>query len=159
MDILEKDRFIEIMTVIAEAVYDFHDRWGFTHAEAYKDQSDQALAKKRIPIVKEEVKEWQESIKNFRKDPANFDEETGDLLWVAMGNLMAVATSDSRDRIVKLVVDKNESKNVENYAIRKDSGKLISIHKPEKWKGAEQQMREEWQLRGFTLEEGSSTQE
>ena len=76
-----------------------------------------------------------------------------------MGNLMAVATSDSRDRIVKLVVDKNESKNVENYAIRKDSGKLISIHKPEKWKGAEEQMREEWQLRGFTLEEGSSTQE
>jgi len=159
MDILEKDRFMEIMTIIAEAVYDFHDRWGFTHKGLYEGQSDQALAKERIPIIKEEVKEWQAAIKNFRKDPANFDEETGDLLWVAMGNLMAVDTSDARDRIVKLVVDKNESKNVENYAIRKDTGKLISIHKPEKWKGAEEQMREEWQLRGFTLEEGSSTQE
>ena len=159
MDILEKDRFMEIMTIIAEAVYDFHDRWGFTHAESYKDKSDQALAKERIPIIREEVKEWQESIKNFRKDPANFDEETGDLLWVAMGNLMAVATSDSRDRIVKLVVDKNESKNIENYAIRKDTGKLISIHKPEKWEGAEDQLKEEWELRGFILEDGSSTQE
>ena len=153
MDILEKDRFMEIMTIIAEAVYDFHDRWGFTHAESYKDKSDQALAKERIPIIREEVKEWQESIKNFRKDPANFDEETGDLLWVAMGNLMAVATSDSRDRIVKLVVDKNESKNIENYAIRKDTGKLISIHKPEKWEGAREQLVEEWANRGLTLEE------
>jgi|TARA_R110000824_G_scaffold3522_2_gene16614 NTP pyrophosphatase (non-canonical NTP hydrolase) len=153
MDILEKDRFVEVMTVIAEAVYNFHDRWGFTHAEAYKDQSDQALAKERIPIIKEEVKEWQAAIKNFRKDPANFDEETGDLLWVTMGNLMAVATSDARDRIVKLVVDKNESKNIENYAIRKDTGKLISIHKPEKWEGARKQLVEEWADRGLTLEE------
>lgn len=159
MDILEKDRFMEIMTIIAEAVYDFHDRWGFTHKGSYEGQSDQALAKERIPIIKEEVKEWQAAIKNFRKDPANFDEETGDLLWVAMGNLMAVDTSDARDRIIKLVVDKNESKNIENYAIRKDIGKLISIHKPEKWKGAEEQLKEEWELRGFVLEEGSSTQE
>ena len=159
MDIIEKDRFMEIMTIIAEAVYDFHDRWGFTHTGSYEGQSDQALAKERIPIIKEEVKEWQAAIKNFRKDPANFDEETGDLLWVAMGNLMAVDTSDARDRIIKLVVDKNESKNIENYAIRKDIGKLISIHKPEKWKGAEEQLKEEWELRGFVLEEGSSTQE
>ena len=72
---------------------------------------------------------------------------------------MAVATSDARDRIVKLVVDKNGSKNIENYAIRKDTGKLISIHKPEKWKGAEEQLKEEWSQRGFVLEEGSSTQE
>ena len=66
---------------------------------------------------------------------------------------MAVATSDARDRIVKLVVDKNESKNIENYAIRKDTGKLISIHKPEKWEGARKQLVEEWADRGLTLEE------
>jgi NTP pyrophosphatase (non-canonical NTP hydrolase) len=146
------------MTVVAEAVFDFHNRWGFTHTEAYKDRTDQALAKERIPIIKEEVKEWQNSIKNFCKDPANFDEETGDLLWVAMGNLMAVATSDARDRIVQLVVDKNESKTKENYAIRQDIGKLISIHKPDKWVGAEEQLTEEWSKRfltshGFVLEE------
>ena len=153
MDILEKDRFIEIMTVVAEAVFDFHNRWGFTHTESYKDRTDQALAKERIPIIKEEVKEWQASIKNFRRDPANFDEETGDLLWVAMGNLMAVDTSDARDRIIKLVVDKNESKTKEHYAIRKDTGKLISIHKPDKWEGAHEQLVEEWANRGLTLEE------
>ena len=69
MDILEKDRFVEVMTVIAEAVYNFHDRWGFTHAEAYKDQSDQALAKERIPIIKKKSRSGKPPLKIFVKIP------------------------------------------------------------------------------------------
>ena len=159
MGIMERDRFMETVLILAEAVYDFHELWDFTHDKSYEGRTEQALMKERIPIIKEEVKEWQESIKNFKKDPANFDEEIGDLLWVSIGNLMAIATPDARDRIIKLVVDKNESKNPENYAIRKDTGKLISIHKSEKWKGAEEQLKAEWLSRGFTLEEASYIQE
>ena len=159
MSVMNRDRFMETMVIIAEAVYDFHNRWDFTHEGSYEGRTEQALMKERIPIIKEEVKEWQDSIKNFKKDPANFDEEIGDLLWVTMGNLMAIATPEARDRIIKLVVDKNESKNIENYAIREDTGKLVSIHKPEKWKGAEEQLKGEWLSRGFTLEETSYIQE
>ena len=159
MSVMNRDRFMETMVIIAEAVYDFHNRWDFTHEGSYEGRTEQALMKERIPIIKEEVKEWQDSVKNFKKDPANFDEEIGDLLWVTMGNLMAIATPEARDRIIKLVVDKNESKNIENYAIREDTGKLVSIHKPEKWKGAEEQLKAEWLSRGFTLEETSYIQE
>ena len=159
MSRIELDRFMEAMTVIAEGVYNFHERWGFTHSASYEGRTEQSLMKERIPVIKEEVKEWQESIKNFKKDPANFDEEIGDLLWVSIGNLMAIATPDARDRIIKLVVDKNESKNPENYAIRKDTGKLVSIHKPTKWIGAEEQLKAEWKTRGFVLEGEISTQE
>ena len=159
MSVMNRDRFMETMVIIAEAVYDFHNRWDFTHEGSYEGRTEQALMKERIPIIKEEVKEWQESIKNFKKDPANFDEEIGDLLWVTMGNLMAIATPDSRDRIIKLVVDKNESKNSDHYAIRKDTGKLVSLHKPAKWVGAMDQLKEEWESRGFSLEEGQFTPE
>lgn len=159
MSRIELDRFMESMTVIAEGVYNFHERWGFTHSASYGGRTEQSLMKERIPAIKEEVKEWQESIKNFKKDPANFDEEIGDLLWLTMGNLMAIASPDARDRIIKLVVDKNEAKNSDHYAIRKDTRKLVSIHKPAKWVGAEEQLKEEWKIRGFSLEEVPSTQE
>lgn len=159
MSVMNRDRFMETMVIIAEAVYDFHNRWGFTHEGSYEGRTEQSLMKERIPIIKEEVKEWQESIKNFKKDPVNFDEEIGDLLWVTMGNLMAIATPEARDRIIKLVVDKNEAKNSDHYAIRKDTRKLVSIHKPAKWKGAEEQLKAEWLSRGFTLEETPYIQE
>ena len=159
MGIMERDRFMETVLILAEAVYDFHELWDFTHDKSYEGRTEQALMKERIPIIKEEVKEWQESIKNFKKDPANFDEEIGDLLWVTIGNLMAIAAPESRERIIQLVVDKNAAKNHENYAIREDTGKLISIHKSEKWKGAEEQLKAEWLSRGFTLEEASYIQE
>ena len=86
-------------------------------------------------------------------EQANFDEEVGDLLWVTIGNLIAIQNPNSRTRIKDLVIAKNAAKNKEHYAIRRDTNKLISIHKPQKWIGAEAQMREEWEKRGLLLEE------
>ena len=150
---LEKSVFLENITTIAEAVFDFHELWGFNHAGSYKGTPDQTVMETRIPMIKEEVKEWEEAIKNFKKDPANFDEEVGDLLWVTIGNLIAIQNFESRTRIKDLVIAKNAAKNKDNYAIRRDTNKLISIHKPEKWIGAETQMKEEWANRGFEIQE------
>jgi NTP pyrophosphatase (non-canonical NTP hydrolase) len=148
---LEKDGFLEAVAEIAEAVFDFHELWEFTHEGSYKGIPDKTVMETRIPMIKEEVKEWEEAIQNFKKDPANFDEEVGDLLWVTIGNLLAIQNLDSRTRIKDLVIAKNTAKNKDNYAIRRDTNKLISIHKPQKWIGAETQMREEWESRGLVF--------
>ena len=66
MGIMERDRFMETVLILAEAVYDFHELWDFTHDKSYEGRTEQALMKERIPIIKEEVKEWQESIKILR---------------------------------------------------------------------------------------------
>jgi NTP pyrophosphatase (non-canonical NTP hydrolase) len=148
---LERESFLEDVAKIAEAVFEFHELWEFNHEGSYKGIPDQTVMETRIPMIKEEVKEWEEAIKNFKKDPANFDEEVGDLLWVTIGNLLAIQNFDSRTRVKDLVIAKNATKNKDHYAIRRDTNKLISIHKPQKWIGAETQMREEWESRGLVF--------
>ena len=64
---LERDAFLEDIATIAEAVFDFHELWEFNHEGSYKGTPDQTVMETRIPMIKEEVREWEESIKNFKK--------------------------------------------------------------------------------------------
>ena len=59
--------FLEDVAAIAEAVFDFHEPWEFNHEGSYKGIPDQTVMETRIPMIKEEVKEWEEAIKNFKK--------------------------------------------------------------------------------------------
>jgi hypothetical protein len=149
MDNNERNQFLDDIKQIAEAVWDFHDLWGFTYEERNKGRKETDVLKERFAIVAEELTELKEAI--ISDNGQAIDEELGDLVWTAIGALLAVAHPDARSRVGMMLLMKNSSKNHENYAIREDTGKLISIHKPEKWEGAEDQWKKEWADRGLEL--------
>ena len=136
-----RERFLEAVRLIAAELYDFHERWDFTVEKLNKGRTMAEVAAERVPIVEEEFNEWVEAVGRAGVNPYALEEEVGDLIFVALGNAYSMGLNGLS--AMERIAQSNATKTHKTHAIRKDTGKLISLQKPEKWVGAEDQLEQE----------------
>jgi NTP pyrophosphatase (non-canonical NTP hydrolase) len=125
-----RQEFIESVSRMAGEVWDFHNRFEVGSGQ-FQGQSATEIVANRTSILDEEFNELAQAISENEGDDAVAD-ETGDILFVAMGHAEAMGTPgiEGLDR----VTNKAAAKTNETHAIRPDTGKVLPRKgKPHKW--------------------------
>jgi len=142
---MTKDEFMSAIEIIAESVWNFHERWGFEGSKS-KDGNvvglvlrdpQELFENERHQILDEEINEFKEAISKRQLDQASL--ELGDVLFVVIGHCKAYDRNICS--ALKEIAKKNDNKTNKTHAIRSDTGKLLSLGKVEKWSGAEEERR------------------
>jgi NTP pyrophosphatase (non-canonical NTP hydrolase) len=129
-NVVGRQEFVESVSRMAGEVWDFHNRFEVGSGQ-FQGQSATEIVANRTSILDEEFNELAAAISDKEGDDAVAD-ETGDILFVAMGHAEAMGTPgiDGMDR----VTNKSAAKTNETHAIRPDTGKVLPRKgKPHKW--------------------------
>lgn len=116
---ISKERFINAVGVLANSVYDFHERFGIEKYDFSCGETLPAQIRTRLMLQDEEIWEVEEAMSNYDVD--NLIEELVDVLYVALGNVINL--DELAPKAIEHVANKNNAKDPANY-VRNELGKI-----------------------------------
>ena len=127
---MNRDEFINVVSEMADQVWDFHERWKFWPFEGPDRPPSKAIAERQA-ILDEEIAELGEAVE--AENGEEIAAEAGDVLFVALGHVLSLRRAGLAG--VRSVTSKNAGKTEATHRIRVDTGKLLPISgKPHKWR-------------------------
>lgn len=116
MTVLDRKDFVELITKLAESVYDFHARFNL-----FENMPDD-LIPERILLTAEELGEMSRAYMREGWDQTN--EEAADLLYIALGTVLFLG-GDGAEK-TQDVIEKNAKKTSKTHTVN-TAGKVVKL--------------------------------
>ena len=119
---MERRRFLEGVTAIAESVYSFHQRFDIAAIDTAEGDAAIESLRQRLALLAEETGEHARALNSA--DVAGAVDEAVDVAYVALGTVLCLGEAGRSASLA--VARKNDAKTPSTHRRRSSTGKVLS---------------------------------